>query len=104
MAGNVPGVGEIRPQRLAQGIRDLFAGRSNAVGTVTLRANEATTVVTALNVGADSRIFLTPTTANAAAEAGGGALYISAVGSGTFTITHANNANADKTFYWGAWG
>lgn len=104
MAGNVPSPTETRPQRLAQAIRDLFAGRSNAVGTVTLTANSATSVVTALNVGADSRIFLMATTANAAAEAGGTALRISSVGSGTFTITHANNAQADRTFFWGAWG
>lgn len=104
MAGNVPGVGEVRPQRLAQGIRDLFAGRSNAVGTVTLTASSATTVVTALNVGADSRVFLMATTANAAAEAGGTALRISSVGSGTFTITHANNSQTDRTFFWVALG
>lgn len=104
MAGNVPSPTETRPQRLAQAIRDLFAGRSNAVGTVTLTANSATSVVTALNVGADSRIFLMATTANAAAEAGGTALRISSVGSGTFTVTHANNAQTDRTFFWGAWG
>lgn len=104
MAGNVPAITETRPQRLAQGIRDLFAGRSNAVGTVTLTANSATTVVSALNVGADSRVFLMATTANAAAEAGGTALRISSVGAGTFTVTHANNSQTDRTFFWGAWG
>ena len=102
MAGNVPAPTETRPQRLAQAIRDLFAGRSNAVGTVTLRASQTTTVVTALNVGEDSRIFLTATTANAAAVIA--SLYVSSVGSGTFTITHPSNANVDKVFFWGAWG
>jgi hypothetical protein len=100
MAGNVPSVNETSLTRIIQSIRDLYAGRSNAVGTVTLRANEATTVVTALNVGKDSRIFLTPKTANASAEFGAGSIYVGTVGSGTFTITHANNANADKTFFW----
>jgi hypothetical protein len=100
MAGNVPVITETSPQRIVQAIRDLFAGRSNAVGTVTLRANEATTVVTALNVGASSRVFLMPTTANGSAEFGNGTIRISSVGSGTFTITHANNANADKTFFY----
>jgi len=104
MAGNVPLISETRLPRLAQAIRDLFAGRSNAVGEVTLRASQATTVVTALNVGPDSKIFLTPTTANASAEFGAGSIYVSAVGQGTFTITHANNANADKTFFWVALG
>jgi hypothetical protein len=100
MAGNVPHVNETSLTRIIQSIRDLYAGRSNAVGTVTLRANEATTVVTALNVGKDSRIFLTPKTANASAEFGAGSIYVGTVGAGTFTITHANNANADKTFHW----
>jgi hypothetical protein len=104
MAGNVPAITETSLPRLVQSIRDLFAGRSNAVGTVTLTANAASTAVTALNVGASSRVFLMPTTANASAEFGNGTIRISSVGSGTFTVTHANNANADKTFYWVALG
>jgi hypothetical protein len=104
MAGNVPSINETSLPRLVQSIRDLFAGRSNAVGTVTLTAGAASTVVTALNVGKDSRIFLTPKTANASAEFGAGSIYVGTVGAGTFTITHANNANADKTFFWVALG
>jgi hypothetical protein len=91
-------------KRIIQSIRDLYAGRSNAVGTVTLTANAASTAVTALNVGASSRVFLSPTTANASAEFGNGTIRISAVGSGTFTITHANNAQNDRTLYWVALG
>jgi hypothetical protein len=104
MAGNVPHVNETSLTRIIQSIRDLYAGRSNAVGTVTLTANAASTVVTALNVGASSRVFLSPTTANASAEFGNGTIRISAVGSGTFTVTHANNAQNDRTFYWLALG
>lgn len=104
MAGNVPPITETSVPRIVQAIRDLFAGRSNAVGTVTLRANQSTTTVTALNVGSGSRVFLMPTTANAAAEFGNGTIRISAVGQGSFTITHANDANADKTFFWLALG
>ena len=104
MAGNVPSIQERNPARITQALRDLFAGRSNAVGTVTLRANQTTTTVTGLNVGADSRVFLMPTTANAAAEFGAGSIYVGTVAAGTFTITHASNANADKTFFWVALG
>jgi hypothetical protein len=104
MAGNVPHLNETNPVRMLQAIRDLFAGRSNAVGTVTLRTSQTTTTVTAINCGASSRVFLMPTTANASAEFGAGAIYISSVASGTFVITHASNANADKTFYWVALG
>lgn len=104
MAGNVPAITETSPKRIVQAVRDLFAGRSNAVGTVTLTENSATTVVSALNVGAASRVFLEATTANAAAERGGTVLRISSVGQGTFTITHANNSQTDRTFYWVALG
>lgn len=104
MSGNVPASTEKNPLRLAQAIRDLFAGRSNAVGSCTLTANQASTTVTATNCGPDSKIFLTPTTANAAAEIGNGTLRVSAVAAGSFTLVHANNAQNDRTFYWGAFG
>lgn len=100
MAGQVPHLQETSLVRINQAIRDLFAGRSNAVGEVTLTASAASTDVTAINVGADTKIFLTPTTANASAEFGNGTIYVSSVGQGTFTITHANNAQTDRTFYW----
>jgi dihydrodipicolinate synthase/N-acetylneuraminate lyase len=104
MSGNVPSLTERNPVRIMQAIRDLFAGRSNAVGTCTLTANAASTVVTATNCGADSKVFLTPTTANAAAEIGNGTLRVSAVAGGSFTLSHANNAQNDRTYYWGAFG
>jgi hypothetical protein len=58
----------------------------------------ATTTVTAVNCGAGSVVLLVPKTANAAAELGNGTAYISAVANGSFTITHANNAQVDRTF------
>lgn len=102
MAGNVPSIQETNPLRIAQGVRDLFAGRSNAVGTVTLRASQTTTTVTAANCGYQSKVFLMPTTANAAGALSG--TYISSVGAGTFTITHASTVATDKTFYYVALG
>jgi hypothetical protein len=102
MSGVILHIAEKDPTRQNQAIRDLFAGRSNAVGTVTLTANAATTAVTAINCGLGSKVFLFPTTANAAAIVA--ATYVSSVGQGTFTITHTNNANADKTFFWVALG
>lgn len=74
----------------------LIDGKTNAIGQVTLTANAASTAVTDLRVGADSRILLMPTTANAAAALT--TSYIATVGKQTFTITHANNAQTDKTF------
>ncbi len=103
MAGTIPHIYERDQTRINQAIRDLFAGRSNAVGEVTLTANDTTTTVTALNIGIDSKVFLMPTTANAAADFVAG-VYISAVTSGGFEITHPNDADTDKTFFWVALG
>lgn len=96
----VPHQQEKDPSLIVKAIRDLFEGRSNAVGTVTLTENETTTTVTAINCGAGSRPFLMSTTANAAAEFGNGTIYVSSVASGSFTITHANNAQTDRTFFY----
>ena len=71
------------------------AGSSN-VGSVTLTASSATTTVSDLRAGQDSVILFMPRTANAAAAIGG--LYVSARGKQTFTLTHANNAQTDRTF------
>lgn len=90
--------------RIVQAIISLLR-KWNASGQVTLRPNQTTTVVTKListgvvNVAIGDEVMLSPRTANAAAALA--TTYISAVGQGTFTITHANNAQADKTFGWG---
>jgi hypothetical protein len=85
-------------RRYALAIQELAAGRSNAANQVTLTANAATTTVSFDNCSADSVPVLTPLTAHAAAEIGAGTLYISAVANKSFTITHANNAQTDRTF------
>jgi len=67
-------------------------------GSCTLTANQTTTVVSNTNIQTNSRIILHPTSANAAADFAAG-MYVSAKTAGaSFTITHPNNANADKTF------
>ena len=80
----------------AFGQQQLAQGRSNAVGVCTLRASQTTTTVTAQNCGADSKVFLSPTTANAAAALA--TTYVSLVSTGSFVLTHASNVQADKTF------
>lgn len=67
-------------------------------GTVTLTANAATTTLTDVRLTASSVITLMPTTANASAEIGAGTIYIGTTAIGSATITHANNAQADRTF------
>lgn len=71
-------------------------GKLNCAGSVTLTANAASTTLNDPRIGAESVILFMPTTANAAAEAT--SLYITGRDTGTCTINHANDADADKTF------
>lgn len=75
-------------------------GRSNASGTLTLTANAASTTLTDARIAADSAVILIPATANAAAEIGAGTLYVSETGrvNGSVVISHANNAQTDRTY------
>lgn len=93
---------EIPPQGaserdVAAAVISLTRGRSNAVGTVTLRANQTTTVVTNPNINVDSSVQLTAKTANAAAALA--TTYAVVTAAGTITITHANNAQTDREFH-----
>lgn len=86
------------PRQTAQAVNLLIDGKFNSTGTVTLTASAASTAVTDYRAGPDSVIVFTPTTANAAAEQGGGTMYLSARAKQGFTITHANNSQTDRTF------
>ena len=94
----VPSLSEKDPRAILQAIGDLFRGRSLAIGQFTCTLSAATTAVTDANVGTDSKITLTARHANAAAEVGNGTIYVSSIGRGTFTVTHANSATANRTF------
>lgn len=84
-------------REISLAINELIRGRTNAVRTnVTLTANAGSTVVTDVLVSPFSRIFLFPKTASAAAQMLG--TYISSVGDQTYTITHPNTTDVDKTF------
>lgn len=90
--------------RISRVVNEIMRGRTNNVGAVTLTANAASTVIT-LPKGVfskDSAILFDPLTANAAAELAAGTLYITEanrnVTSRSITITHANNAQADRSF------
>ena len=86
------------PRQTAQAVNLLIDGKFNSTGTVTLTASAAFTAVTDYRAGPDSVIVFTPTTANAAAEQGGGTMYLSARAKQGFTLTHANNSQTDRTF------
>lgn len=84
---------------IVQAIIQLVTGRHNAGGTVTLRANQTTTTVTHPNCSRDSYVTLgAPQTANAAAALA--TSYVSSVLQGSFVITHASNAQIDKTLFY----
>lgn len=89
------------PREVALAIAQLIKGKINSVGTVTLAASVASTVVPESLVGDNSVILLMPQTAHAAAELGNGTAYIAPadyVRGVSFKITHANNAQADRVF------
>ncbi len=98
MAARVVDRNEKDLTKLTLAINELASGRSNATGTFTLAVGATTTSVTAPTCAAGSAPILVPTTANAAAELGNGTLYVSAVGRGSFAVTHANNGQTDRTF------
>ena len=108
----VPPTEEKDLRKVILAIQQLAAGRSNATGLVTLAASTTTTTVSpadpvhagAQTVAPQSAVFLFPKTAHAAAELAAGGCYISAVGKQTFTVTHANNAQTDRTFFYLAVG
>ncbi len=112
MTAYVPELNEQDLKKVILAIQQLAAGRSNAVGTVTLATGAATTVVVPSQSGTiaaasatpsgitlpASQVILTPTTANAAAELASGNMYVSSVTKDTFTITHTNSATTGRTF------
>lgn len=92
---NLPPGGSSDPRTVADAIRDANVGQT---GEVTLTESAATTVVNDPRVDSlSSAVTFSPTTANAAAEVGNGTMYIT-YGDGSFTLTHANNAQTDRTF------
>lgn len=86
--------------KLTRAVNDVMHGHTNTGGLVTLDASVATTTVIDDRISVDSTLVLVPTTANAAAELGAGTLYISETGrvNGSIEITHANNAQTDRTY------
>jgi hypothetical protein len=68
--------------------------------TVTLTANVASTTVTDERLSYYSAVVFDPMTANAAAELAAGTLYVTQTnrGTGSWVLTHANNAQTDRTY------
>ena len=96
----LPSTAEKDLSKYALSLQQLAAGRSNAAGSVTLAAGAASTTVAAENCAPGSAVFLFPKTANAGAALAAGTTFISSVVKQSFTISHANNAQTDRTFFY----
>ena len=84
-------------RRIALAFNYLLQGKQNNVITVTLAANVTTTVINDSRIGVGSSLQLgCPLTANAAAAIA--TTWISSRGKQTATLTHANNAQTDRTW------
>lgn len=86
-----------KPFEISDRVNSILKGRINTVDTLTLTANVGSTTITTDLCNTNSIILLMPTTANAATEYGAGTWRITA-GDGSFTVTHVNNAQTDRTF------
>ena len=93
---------EQSPRRIATALNNVIDGRTDNYGTCTLTASTVQTVVTLANtqVSENSTVILTARTANAAAALA--TTYVSDTSNGSFTLTHASNAQTDRIFSY-AW-
>jgi hypothetical protein len=83
-------------RQIARLANSLLQGKLNAVLQITLTPSSTTTTVTDARIGANTFIGFSPLTANAASALSG--LYVSSQANGTATLTHASNAQSDRTF------
>lgn len=106
MSGNLnfPGVPEVgtndveHRRKIARALNGALQGKLNSTKAFTLTANAASSTVTDARLTANSFIGFMPTTANASAEIGAGTIYIGTRNNGTAIVTHANNAQSDRTY------
>lgn len=82
------------PDTMSRVLNQVLAGKTNNVTEVTLTANSATTTFDNPLISLFSYLGFTPLTAHAQAIAV--PRYVA--GDKTATLTHANDANTDKTF------
>ena len=104
MSGIVLSPSETRIPRIVQAIRQLYEGRVNSGGVVTLRNGQTTTVVQAQNCSPSCAVFLTPQSAHAASMAPQPYVAKADILLGSFVISHNNPGVADSNFAWDARG
>jgi len=89
------------PEEVATAVNAALKGNLNSTDSVTLSASVASTTVLDHRVGTNTKVFLSPQTANASAEMGNGTIYIDPadyVLKTSYKIRHANNAQTDRTY------
>lgn len=104
MSVYIPGLNEKDIKNVIRSIQQLSAGRSNAVGTVTLRASATSTTVSDPNCASGTTPILTPTTADAAAALATTFIPAATVVNGSFVIDHASAVSVDRTFLYALHG
>ena len=87
-------------RKLFDAIKAWRVGKFDCTAEITLTANAATSTLADHRLSPQSHVSFDPKTANAAAEKAAGTMYVLTAnrGDGAWTITHANNAQADRTF------
>lgn len=81
-------------------IAQIRRGKMDVVSEFTLTPGAATSVLNWKGLSPQSVVVFDPKTANAAAELGSGTMYVLTANRGNdqWTVTHANNAQTDRTF------
>ena len=85
-------------RKLAKGVNLVGKGKMNAVTTLTLTANVASTTLTDARITPQSFIGFQPLTSNAAAALSTTYITTTNQTNGSAVITHANNAQTDRDF------
>ena len=99
---NHPAISQVVPdtkehlRKLSTAYNSMLMGRLNAISTVILTANAATTTLTDSRLTVDCFIGFMPKTAHAATELA--TLYVDTQNTGSAVIHHANNAQTDRSF------
>ncbi len=87
-------------RRMYEVLQAMRRGKLECVTEFTLTANAATSTFAYKGLSPQSAVLFDPKTANAAAELYGGTMYVLTAnrGNDSWTVTHANNAQNDRTF------
>jgi len=83
-------------RQVAITLNNTIDGKLNSTGVLTLNANATSTTLTDLRISENSIILFMPTTSNG--NSAKTSLFVSALSSGTATLTHASSSNADQNF------